>query len=98
MKYIPLQGWKSHKLFEDASHLLFGAGEGGVVAEILAVGLAARIGDESCGPFVATVFVQSDDGFEVKAVAVDAAKPASFRDLLPFGPVERCRLFRSALL
>ena len=98
MKYIPLQGWKHHKLIKDAPHLLSGTGEGGVVAGILAIGLAARLGDESGRPFVATVFVQSDDGFEVKAVAVDAAKPVSFRDLLPFGPVERCRLFRSALL
>ena len=98
MKYIPLQRRKRHELFEDAPHLLLGAGEGGVVAGILAIGLAARLCDESGRPFVATVFVQSDDGFEVKAVAVDAAKPASFCDFLPFGPVERCRLFHSVLL
>lgn len=87
-----------HELVEDGPHFLLSAGEGGVVAGIFAIGFAARLGDKPGCPFVTAVFVQSDDGFEVKAVAVDAAKPVSFRDLLPFGPVERCRLFHSIFL
>ena len=87
-----------HELVEDGPHFLLSTGEGGVAAGILAIRLAARFCDESGRPFVATVFVQSDDSLEVKVVAVDAAKPASFRDLLPFGPVERRRSFQSILL
>ncbi len=98
MKYIPLQRRKRHEFFEDTPHLLLGAGEGGVVAGIFAIGFAARLGDKPGCPFVAAVFIQSDDGLEVKAVAIDAAKSAAFGHFLPFGPVERCRLFHSVLL
>lgn len=88
----------SGRMCERVEAVPLGAGEAGVGAGVLAIGLAARVGDEPGGPLVAAAVVQVDECLEAEAVAVDAAEPAALRHFLSLGPVERFKLFHSALL